>query len=159
MMIAGILCAVGAVLFLMRSAYERKHFVTEEFIIKSEKIKSDKTFVFLSDLHSNTFGRKNEDLIRAIGEVGPDGILIGGDMMVCKGKQEVDTALDLICSLAKRYPVYCGNGNHECRMNRIRDVYGGQYDEYKGRLLKAGVHYLEDETVYVGHGSYPEDHG
>lgn len=150
MMIAGILCAVGAVLFLMRSAYERKHFVTEEFIIKSEKIKSDKTFVFLSDLHSNTFGRNNEDLIRAIGEVGPDGILIGGDMMVCKGKQEVDTALDLICSLAKRYPVYCGNGNHECRMNRIRDVYGGQYDEYKGRLLKAGVHYLEDETVYVG---------
>ena len=148
--IAGIVCAVGGAAFLMRSAYERKHFVTEEFTIHSDKITSYKTFVFLSDLHSNAFGKGNEDLIREIGKIRPDGILVGGDMMVCKGKREVETALQLICTLASRYPVYCGNGNHECRMNREREVYGNQYDEYKSRLVKAGVHYLEDETALVG---------
>lgn len=144
--------AAGAVglACLARSEYEKKKLSTEEYVISSDKIHRDKTVVFLSDLHNNEFGTANEGLLAAIRGVRPDAVLIGGDMMVTKGKRDVRVPLALIRRLAPDYPVYCGNGNHENRMIWERDTYGSLYEEYRGRLEKMGVRYLADEGADWG---------
>lgn len=141
---------------LIWSEYEKKNFRAEEYKISSSKIKGpDRRLVFLSDLHNNQFGNRNSRLIDAIDRFQPDLVLAGGDMMVCKGKinsspdrQEGDfqIPLDLLKNLAKRYPVFCANGNHENRMDRERKIYGSQYDAYKKALLSGGIHLLADRS-------------
>ncbi|RGZ00940.1 metallophosphoesterase [Clostridium sp. AM58-1XD] len=139
--------AAGGIGGLLRSEYEKRHFSVEEYEICSPKIKKDRTAVFLSDLHDQEFGTYNEELLEAIDAVKPDLILIGGDMMVCKGKQSVEIAERLTKQLAKKYPVFYGNGNHELRMRRETDVYGRQYETYRRELKKAGVVYLSDDNA------------
>lgn len=141
----------AAVGLAVRSSYERKRFKTEHFYFNSEKLKegTDLKAVFLSDLHNNEFGSGNEELIKAIRREEPDFILIGGDMMVCKGEKGIDIPFELIRKLSERYPVYYGNGNHEVRMRKQVSVYGDQYTRYVESLRKLGVVYLEDQSAEV----------
>ena len=74
-------CAVAAIC-LGRSEYEKKALSVEEMNLYSDKVSKDRTFIFLSDLHENTFGPDNEKLIRAIDKIRPDAILNGGDLIV-----------------------------------------------------------------------------
>lgn len=76
-------CAVAAIC-LGRSEYEKKALSVEEMNLYSDKVSKDRTFIFLSDLHENTFGPDNEKLIRAIDKIRPDAILNGGDLIVTK---------------------------------------------------------------------------
>ena len=71
---AGALTAVAVC--LVRSQYERKTLSLEETWITSSKIKKEKTFVFLSDLHDNSFGPENEKLLDAIAGIKPDAVFI-----------------------------------------------------------------------------------
>lgn len=146
----GALGAAGAALCLFRSEYERKALSVEDVEILSSKIRSDRTLVFLSDLHNNTFGPDNQRLIQAVDQVRPDGVLIGGDMMVVKGQRDTRVPLALIQNLVSRYPVYYGNGNHENRMVWERGTYGSLYETYRDRLKAMGVHYLEDSQEAFG---------
>ena len=148
LILVGILIVSGS-FFLWRSQYERKHLSIEHFDFYSMKLvpETKSTIVFLSDLHDNQFGYKNKDLLNAIDRIRPDLILIGGDMMICKGRKNIQTAVELICSLSKKYRVCCGNGNHETRMKRKTQIYGKQYEEYVRTLRSCGVIYLEDEKV------------
>ncbi|MDD6074793.1 MAG: metallophosphoesterase [Clostridium sp.] len=144
------LVSVGAGLFL-RSEYEKSHFVTEHFRICSDKIKEgERNFVFLTDLHSREFGRENETLLKEIDRIHPDGILIGGDMMVCKKTCDLRVTLALVKRLASKYPVYYANGNHEERMKREREKYGERYPYFVKQLRRAGVHYLTDSGECFG---------
>lgn len=146
--LAAAAAAAAAVGLWLRSEYEKKHFVTETYTVKTDKIEQGELhFVFLSDLHNNTFGPENEALIAAIDRIHPDGVLIGGDLIVCRKSVEVEAGLHLAKALAKRYPVYYANGNHEDRMNRRRDRYGDQYDRFLSALKGAGVHCLSDESM------------
>ena len=62
-------------------------------------------------------GKENEQLIAAIDRIKPDGILSGGDLIVTKkGQARTRVSEVLLAALASRYPIYCGNGNHESRM-------------------------------------------
>ena len=144
---AACLAAAGG---LLRSEYEKRHFVTEEFQILSEKIRRERTFVFLSDLHNQEFGPGNRKLLKAVEAAGPDFVLIGGDMMVTKDTCETGPALHLTRELAARYPVYYGNGNHETRMRDKPEVYGDHYGRYMEAVRKAGVVCLSDSTAVDG---------
>lgn len=145
--LAAAAAGMGALACCLRSAYERHHFTTDVYELTSKKITEKKTFVFLSDLHNNCFGRGQERLLAAIREVKPDGVLVGGDMMVVKERAELDTALFLVGELARQYPVYYGNGNHESRIDRKRWLYGDQYDVFVRRLKEAGVCHLSDASI------------
>ena len=142
---AACLAAAGG---LLRSEYEKRHFVAEEYTVTSKKIRKDRTAVFLSDLHNQEFGPGNRELLQAIGAVRPDLILIGGDMMVAKGAYVLEPALHLIKELASRYPVYCGNGNHETRM--AAGPQRERYEEYVRELKQAGAVCLSNETAVDG---------
>lgn len=145
--------AAGAAAFgagcLARSRYERDCLVTEEYRIVSEKIHGDgKTIVFLTDLHNKEFGEENSRLVQAVREAAPDAILFGGDGMVAKrGNSDVRIPLALLTELVKEFPVYCGNGNHECRMLWKSDVYGETYESYRTALEDAGVRYLSNDAA------------
>ena len=140
--------ALAAGVFFLRSEYERDCLVTDRYVIRSPKIKSGKmTVVFLTDLHDKEFGKNNERLIRAIEEEQPDAVLVGGDMIVAKTKGDTSTVLKLLSALAEKYPVYCGNGNHEGRLRRETGVYGTAYREYRRKLAQMGVTYLSDAHV------------
>ncbi len=143
--------AAAAVVCLARSEYERKALTVETVEITSEKIKSSRRVVFLSDLHSNEFGRDNEKLLAAIDSCRPDAVLSGGDMMVSRrGEADTEVALALFKQLSGKYPVYCGNGNHETRMNWNRESYGHKYQDYKYALLKMGIIFLENGSAWLG---------
>lgn len=146
-LIAG--CGLAAA-FLARSEYERKALSLEEVSVETDKITRDWTFVFLSDLHENTFGRDNERLLAAIDAVKPDAVLSGGDLIVTKkGRAKTAVSEALLARLAARYPVYCGNGNHENRMVWNRKEYGGNYERYIGRLKEMGIICLSDQSAVL----------
>lgn len=149
MWIAVLLLVMGCGAFY-RSLYERKTLSVSRYELETDKIRTDKTFVFLSDLHDNCFGEGQKTLLDAIKREKPDGVLIGGDMMVVKSKADTGAALLLVEKLVEHYPVYYGNGNHENRMDQNRDQYGDQYDEFRRQLKELGVFHLSDESVGLG---------
>lgn len=141
------LLAVAAAGACLRSHYERTHFKTDCCRLETEKLKSGTRYrlVFLTDLHNNVFGKDNEPLIEAIRQAKPDMVLMGGDMMVCRQRDHrIDVVLDLAETLAREFPVYYGNGNHETRMYRKRQYYGSLYEELTNGLKKRGVTHLQD---------------
>lgn len=147
--------AAAGGLCLLRSEYEKNHFVTEVFTVHSPKVRGEgKTFVFLTDLHNKEFDRENRRLISSVRAAKPDAVLIGGDMMISKGNSGGDTgaevALKLIETIAKEFPVYYGNGNHETRMQIQASVYGDQYQKYMEELRRMGVVCLSDQSVRFG---------
>lgn len=145
------LCAAAgaAAAGLAWSKYERGHFVTEELVFSSSKMKEPAVLVFLSDLHDNTFGEKNEKLLKEIKRIHPDVVLIGGDTMVTKpGRADLSRTKELLQGISRlSCPVFYANGNHEQRMQRDRGVYGSMYDEFRKLLEEYQVNYLQNKTV------------
>ena len=148
--LAAAMTAAGG-LCLLRSEYERDQISVECYELYSQKITGkEKTFVFLTDLHDKEFGMGNERLLAAVRAAQPDAVLCGGDMITAKGKAVSGVSVSLLCALAKEFPVYCANGNHEERMRRETHYYGTQYREYREILEKSGVCYLTDRGVKFG---------
>ena len=145
------LCAAAgaAAAGLAWGKYERGHFVTEELVFSSSKMKEPAVLVFLSDLHDNTFGEKNEKLLKEIKRIHPDAVLIGGDTMVTKpGRADLSRTKELLQGISRlSCPVFYANGNHEQRMQRDRGVYGSMYDEFRKLLEEYQVNYLQNKTV------------
>ena len=142
---------------LFRSAWERRQIQVEEYEIRSRKVTKDRCFVFLTDLHGNQFGDRQKKLLAAIRKARPDAVFIGGDMMVVKKYQDteqeeqnradLDAALFLVKELARHYPVFYGNGNHENRLDQKRKLYDDQYDRFFQELRQAGVCHLSDRSA------------
>lgn len=133
---------------VLRSEYEKKHFKTTMYEIKSDKLPEGKKFryIFLSDLHDNVYGCDNEPLVAKIRALKPDAVFIGGDMMVCKGKCDLSVTLSLLKKLTSFASVYYANGNHEARMDSERFIYGDLYDKFKRELENMGVHHMVDRN-------------
>ena len=154
--------AAAAAVGLVRSGYERRHFVVEETAIYSEKIRNPRTLVFLTDLHDKEFGEANGQLLASIRNIRPDVILIGGDVMVAKpGKANLEVTrrfLDGLCqqqtqitgeNSGKPYRIYYGNGNHEQRLGRETQNYGEMYREFRRILKERNISYLSDRSVHL----------
>lgn len=109
-------------------------------------------FAFVTDLHNHAYGKGNERLLSAIDEAAPDFVVSAGDMLVAKPGADMDTAIDFMQQLAKRYPVYYANGNHEYRLRIYPGKYGDMYERYRHAMDAAGVHYLENESVVLAIG-------
>lgn len=105
---------------------------------------------FLSDLHGSVFGSGNRDLLQAVRRHRPDGILVGGDMMVSRSPVRFAAALDLLKALAGEYPVWYTLGNHESRLRNTPAAYTGEaYQPYEAELKKAGVRFLHNSRDRV----------
>ena len=144
-----------AAVLLGRSEYERKHFQIRRHEVRSSKLPEafdGYRLVFLSDLHSNSFGKNNKELLSAIDREKPDLVLAGGDMMIGKKKRHITipVPLRLLRELRKLgYPVYHGLGNHEMRMQEDQEYYDYEYAVYKELLEGWGVEFLDNRTVRI----------
>ena len=133
--------AAAAAVGLVRSGYERRHFVVEETSIYSEKIRNPRTLVFLTDLHDKEFGEANSQLLGSIRTIRPDLILIGGDIL-CQVQTQTTGE-----NSGKPFRIYYGNGNHEQRLGREYKTYGEMYREFRRILKQRNISYLSDRSV------------
>ncbi len=146
---AAVLAAAGAGCFL-RSEYEKRHFVVEQVEISSPKLWRERTLVFITDVHDKEFGPGNKELLQAIRRIRPDGIVIGGDLMVSKGEGKLDASLRLLEGLADIGPVFYGPGNHELRLRKEREIYGDLFQILEKWTRKLGIPMLWDQRVPFG---------
>ncbi|MBR2068039.1 MAG: metallophosphoesterase [Solobacterium sp.] len=106
-------------------------------ILYSPKVKKDRKFAVISDLHNRLYGDRQERLVSKIEEEKPDFIVLLGDIFDNTGNKE--NAFTLLEEL-KGYPIYYVLGNHEYRIFALR--------EDIERIKQLGVHVLLDDCTF-----------
>lgn len=129
--------------------YDGNRFVVRRHTFQDVRIKRDCRAVVLADLHNKRYGRDNEKLIQAIRETEPDFILVAGDILTAKPGATLDIALQLLETLAKDYPIYYGNGNHEQRLRLYPQTYGDMGERYAEGLRALGIEPLVNAHVQL----------
>ena len=144
-----VIVIVGLVIVAVSSLIDNNVIKKRCYTIKDSRIKKDLRFVFLSDLHGNSFGNDNVRLIEDIKAVNPDFILIGGDMITAKtnkmGEGYWNNALKLFEGLSD-YKLIYGIGNHEYRMDLYREDFKNAFDRYSECLKKRNIQILYNES-------------
>lgn len=104
------------------------------YTINSNKINDDVNLAIISDLHENSLGEDNQELINSIEKQSPDVILVVGDM-INQGSSNTEIVTNLMEQLSEIAPVFYSLGNTE-------------YDniqEFNSNIIKE----LEDVNVTV----------
>jgi predicted MPP superfamily phosphohydrolase len=161
----GIIVAVIILIlfFLLWTAIEQKLLVTTRYTVASSKLPNafhNTHFVVLADLHNYNFGKQNERLAGKIEKLAPEFIIVAGDMMNKNASCYPSNAYTLLSRLAERYKIYYAYGNHEQKMERLQREYRegmtpaqkelySTWLEYKGKLVKKNVTFLNNESVIL----------
>lgn len=111
------------------------------------------SFVVISDLHNQVYGKDNERLLGAIDDAKPEFIIIAGDMMIAKPGYNLDIVFDFLRKLALKYTVYYGIGNHEYRLKLYKEKYPGMYDDFYSFLQEQGIILLDNKSCTVSVGN------
>ena len=135
---------VALVLFWIM-LYDGTRFVVKRYTIKSPKMKGSYRAIVLADLHNKKYGKGNQLLLQAIEQEKPDGIWIVGDILTARPGASLQPALELLTALAKKYPIFYANGNHEHRIKLYPETYGDMAEKYKEGLSKIGIQPLVNE--------------
>lgn len=133
--------------FLCVMVVDTHRFVIKEYTVKSNKLTAYRKVLVLSDLHGKSFGEQNQKLKTAIDKIGPDMILLAGDMYTaCKDKDNSEV-ISFVSELAKNYPLYSANGNHEHKTKLAPEIYGPLYEKYTHGVKESGGVILVNESV------------
>lgn len=127
--------------------YDTNRFIVVGHSFTDKRIRKKCKAVVLADLHNKCYGKENEKLLAAIREQRPDMILVAGDILTAKPGNSLDVAIHLMEELAKDYPVYYGNGNHEHRLKLYPEKYGDMAEQYDKALGEIGVTRLINAKV------------
>lgn len=140
--IVAVAVIVLAGIYIAVNIMGKSHITTRYDSVVSDKITTPVRLLLLSDLHCCTFGTNNADLMAAIDTAKPDVILLGGDILHCKGSTA--STIDFIGRVAERYPCCYVTGNHE--------VARGEAGEIKNALRQEGVQTIGDvsKTITIG---------
>lgn len=137
-------------------AIDNHRLVVRRYEISSSKLNRDKKYVFLTDLHSRSFGKNNEKLIKMIDETSPDAILISGDMYTAIEGDDTSVCFNLLKKLSLKYKIFFANGNHERKTKERKDEFPNMYDDLKKVLEECKIIHLEnkqyenDDTIISG---------
>src|SRR5699024_3875431 len=123
--------------------------VTVKYQIDSDKIKCPFTVVMVSDLHNVVFGEKNSQLLKKIGEIAPDFLVIAGDLVLGKPEASLKEPEEFLKQALKIAPVFYAPGNHEQRMKLYRQTYGTAYLGYEKRIRRMGVKLMENRREII----------
>lgn len=135
--------------------HDTRNFQVHRYFFHSKKIKKDARFVVITDLHGREFGKGNEKLIREIRKLKPDFVLLGGDIMTAKDRNNdiINASIDVACSLVKNLseiaPVYYAMGNHESRILWSPWRFNFTYRDMLKKLKKSGAHLLDNTSVFL----------
>ncbi|MBR5337729.1 MAG: metallophosphoesterase [Lachnospiraceae bacterium] len=158
-----ILIIVAVVIVVVGLLYrEMRIFRVSEYAFPTPKLKGEGfKIAVLADLHGKIYGEDNNKLYDAIDRAAPDIIICAGDMLTARweytfeghfeddgtfisGNEPYEKMIRLLSRLAKKYPVFYGNGNHESRLYRRREKFGDAYEHLGEALRDAGINYLVD---------------
>lgn len=151
-MVSNIITAVVLLLLIIYIIYENYHLETTHYMIESKNVPKafDGTkIVVLADLHNNQFGKDNKKLLDKIYQFNPDYILIAGDMVVSSESNNFEVPYGLLSTLAEKYPIYYGLGNHEQRLLPNEIYPHPSYQNYQDRLKELGVCFLDNESISI----------
>lgn len=146
----GIVCLLILFIFLMHR--ENHHLTVSKYVIHSEKIPEafdHAKVVFLTDLHNNSFGKNNENLLRRIEQEQPDYIMVTGDMLIGHKKADYYDTLSFLEALSEEYPIYYVNGNHEQKLSELEDTKDSIYKEYHDILKAYGIHFVHNDSLML----------
>ncbi len=108
---------------------------TVSYEIENPKSEEPFRIVFISDLHSCSYGGKDmSKLIEEVRAQNPDVVLFGGDMFDSRRMPE-DNSVTLMKTLGSEFPCYVAFGNHEVRH--------GKLDYYKEIVESCGITVLD----------------
>lgn len=145
-----IIVIIFVLVIIAESIRENRMFRVTRYHLKTPKIDETIRIVFLTDLHNQSYGIDNQQLLKAIEVQHPDVILIGGDMLVSHSRVDCyNEAVKLVKTLAGQYPVFYANGNHEQRMKEQPEVHGDSYQRYMKQLKGMGIHFLNNQTETI----------
>lgn len=133
--------------------YDSNRFVVRTHAITDGRIRKPLRAVVLADLHNKCYGKGNARLLEAVRACSPDCIFIAGDMLTAKPGKSFETALHVLKELAREYPLYYGNGNHEHRLKLYPHSYGDMAERYEQALKEAGIERMVNSHVALqSHG-------
>lgn len=127
------------VVLLWVMIYDSNRFVLKQHKVTDKRVRKKVRAVVLADLHNKRYGKDNERLLEAIKAQEPDFILIAGDLLNAKPRKSMEPAIKILTELAKDYPIYYGNGNHEHRLKLYPEKYGNMAKEYGQVLEELGI--------------------
>lgn len=81
-----------------------------------EKLKTEVRIAFLSDLHGEAYGEKQEQLLAPVRRFAPDLVLFGGDTF--DERIPWETAAETLRLFADAFPTFYTPGNHEIKTGR-----------------------------------------
>lgn len=134
------------IIFLLSFLFAINYIISMKFIKTVEKtilFKSHNTpeglkILQISDLHSNNPKKININIWKKIDKLDFDIVVITGDIVI-NNKNQIESHIPYINELAKNYPVYYVQGNHDLK----------GYDYIKQLLTDSGVVVLDNEKVEV----------
>ncbi|PAF34289.1 phosphoesterase [Terribacillus saccharophilus] len=135
------LIAIFALVFFFY--FQNNSIVITESTISSKRIPAsfnDYKIVQLSDLHSKTFGNRQNVLVEKVSQTNPDLIVFTGDLIDSKNYNE-ETSLNLIRELIHIAPIYFVTGNHEW--------WSGKFDILEKELNDIGVKVLRNTNDVI----------
>lgn len=130
-------------------AFDSNRFIVRTVTVRTDKVKTDRRFLFISDLHARTFGKRNRRLYKALDSLNWDGALLAGDIMTADKHADFSESIRFLFYLYGRGPVYYSLGNHESRSRAYLKTYGDLYERYVREMDKIGVSFLDNESVTV----------
>lgn len=139
----------AAIIFIWVILYDSNRFVVCKHQVADRRIKKTARAVVLADLHNKRYGRENERLLEAIREQKPDFVLVAGDLVTAKPGRNLEPAIQLLKELAKDYPIYYGNGNHEYRMKLFPKTYEDMARQYGQALGELGIEPLVNSRMIL----------
>ena len=126
-----------------------KSYTTAEYTLTLQRPRlagSVVTLAYFTDLHNCCSIEETEELTRRIDSLHPDLVLCGGDSIVASPGKEVGEAVRFLQSIALRYPLIIGTGNHEYRSRIYPETYGNMYEQYRDPLLNTANLFLLENT-------------
>lgn len=139
--------AAAALALLWVMLYDSSRFVVKSYSVADARIKKRCRAAVLTDLHNKTYGKDNERLLATIRGQEPDFIFVAGDLLTASPRESMEPAIHLLRELARNYPVYYANGNHEHRLRLCPKVYGRMAERYGKALQEMGIVPLTNSHV------------
>lgn len=112
----------------MAKANQTNHFTIPFYHIKNTKNGGKFRVAFISDLHNNTYGFGQSELIRSLEALKPDIVLLGGDIL---DEKRTGGAGYMLMERLREWPTYYVTGNHEMRI--------GDIEKIKDNVRKCGI--------------------
>lgn len=136
-----------AVVLLAVGIIDGNRFVTvrQEFALPG--LTKECRFVLISDLHNKVYGNRNDKVIDTIHRIDPDFIILAGDLVTSRVKEDMTPGIDLMNALGQKYKIYYGLGNHESKIQKDTKHFGDQFDRLMKAVASPNMRVLQNESV------------